>query len=395
MRICLKCRNFYADETLKFCLADGAPLAGVDSTSELWPEGTEAVRKTASRVQRAMRRQKLRRTISTTVTTVLVVMVVTVVSLNSYIYLNPEAPQEEIAQAISPTPTPETVSELQPTPVIEETPTPTPATLADAIRETPTPTVGGDGKGPPRTPTPTPTPVIYVMDFPTPTPPPVPTPTRTPRGITPIINTVIGFPWKDLWKAKPKPAPTETPYTNNMPGPLRPSTPDRPPADTPRPDPTPGLKPTALKSTIDVWEASPLTPPPKETFTAALMPASSGCSVTDKLDLEETIKGRFTSAWEKEISESEEGVLLRKRFSWEKHIDFNNTKATLNLPLNVSVKPSKTCKKASVQISYLWHIESPKKQQDYGGERSYKCSKNGDTWDYQVERYRLFCIFTV
>jgi len=126
MRICPKCRNFYADETLKFCPADGVPLAGVDPGSNLWPEGTEAVRQTAGRIQREVRRLKLKRILSMTVMTILTILVVSTITLNSYIYLNPE--EKEIAQAIPPEPTPtvDTVSET-PTPAIEETPSPTPS----------------------------------------------------------------------------------------------------------------------------------------------------------------------------------------------------------------------------------------------------------------------------
>jgi hypothetical protein len=175
MRICPKCRNFYADATLKFCPADGVPLAGIDPTSNLWPKGTEAVRQTARRIQKQIRRQKLKRVVSMTVTTVLAVMVVSVVALNSYIYLNPE--EKEIAQALPSTPTPviDTVSETA-TPGVEETPSPTPVSWVDAIfgTPTPTPTPDGGGGGPPLTPTPSPRETSTPPLTPTPTPPPTP-----------------------------------------------------------------------------------------------------------------------------------------------------------------------------------------------------------------------------
>jgi len=115
--------------------------------------------------------------------------------------------------------------------------------------------------------------------------------------------------------------------------------------------------------------------------------------VTDKLNIAETIRDRFTSAWEKEIAESDESIVIRKQFAQEKHIAFYNTSAALRSPINVSVKTSKTCKKARVQIKYAWHVESPRKQQEYGGERSYKCNMNGNNWEYQIKGRRLFCVF--
>ncbi len=88
-------------------------------------------------------------------------------------------------------------------------------------------------------------------------------------------------------------------------------------------------------------------------------------------------------------------MVLRKQFSWEKFVAFRNTSAALRLPVDIIVKPSKNCKKADVKIEYTWHIESPKKQREYGGVHSYQCSNNGDDWGCQKKSQRLFCISEV
>lgn len=136
MRSCLKCRAFYDDEALKFCLNDGVPLVEISQSDELWEQGSDALRETYSIIRRQTLRQNLKKMLMTAVTTILVTMVISVITLNSWIYLNP--PEEETARNKLPPPTPE--SNPQSTPQLESTLTPSP-TAESTTESTPSPTL--------------------------------------------------------------------------------------------------------------------------------------------------------------------------------------------------------------------------------------------------------------
>lgn len=207
MRFCTKCGDYYADELLAFCLADGTPLVGVDPHGERWSEALRVVEEKEKALRLLKRRLRWRRLMHVATTTLVTTLVVCVVAVNGLIYLTPEPdetpdaapstptrtlvttpttavsrlralmPDDVVITRLEPLPTPEPTEvpnkSLTPTPPgtrtpADDAPTPTPATPTPTTSETATPT-------PPLPPTPTP---------PTPTPTPSPTPTPTPVIIT-------------------------------------------------------------------------------------------------------------------------------------------------------------------------------------------------------------------
>lgn len=106
MRFCPKCRAFYDDEALEFCLNDGILLVEINRSDKLWEQGGRAIGETKSIIRRQMFRQSLKKILSTAITTVLVIMTVIVTITSSWIYLNPEEkvnPENSIIAAASPT----------------------------------------------------------------------------------------------------------------------------------------------------------------------------------------------------------------------------------------------------------------------------------------------------
>jgi hypothetical protein len=146
IRTCPRCGDFYADDSLLFCLADGTPLADVVPHSDAWAEGSRVVEE-KERLMRAQSRKLMRRRVLMTTTTLLIMtVVVCVVAVHTYVSLSPEPDAPVAAAALTPTPTP--------TPTPSETPRPTPTPDAASL------------------------PFVYVTPTPTPTPSPTPTPTR-------------------------------------------------------------------------------------------------------------------------------------------------------------------------------------------------------------------------
>jgi hypothetical protein len=229
MFICLKCRTFYSEDSARFCLKDGLPLARVDQTSDLWHEGAEAVRKTRSVLKRQLRLQKLKRVISVSITTTLVIMVVSVMALNSYVYLNP-AIEMPLPSSPSAALLPPQASE---TPDVEESPTPAPS------EETPSRTP--DKASVPESPKPISSPVIAFDSHPSGTPMPTPrlveTPQPTPQTTPTPVPEISPTPKKKrrwditvdfVFPPKPStpkrtPTPSETPYNPNRQEKKRPS----------------------------------------------------------------------------------------------------------------------------------------------------------------------------
>ena len=148
MNICPKCRAFYDDELLRFCLADGSPLVAVGGNDANWEVGESALRVVKQAVRRETVIQWIKQIVWTLITTIIVVSVIYVVVMNTWIYLGgPEKYFPKTVEQSTPTPTP------TPTPVIEvESPTPTP-TLTPIPERTASPT-----------PTATPTPILARCD---------------------------------------------------------------------------------------------------------------------------------------------------------------------------------------------------------------------------------------
>ena len=162
MNICPKCRAFYDDELLRFCLADGSPLVAVGRNETNWEVGESALRVVKQVAKRETAIQWIKQIVWTVVTTVIVVSVIYVVVMNTWIYLGgPDKYFPKTVDESTPTPTPTPVIKVEsptPTPVIEDltpTPKPTPTTERTAS-PTPTPVIED------ATPTPTPTPTPFI-----------------------------------------------------------------------------------------------------------------------------------------------------------------------------------------------------------------------------------------
>jgi hypothetical protein len=200
MRTCPKCGDFYADDLLAFCLADGTPLVGVSPHGESWDEGVRVVAEKEEALRKRRRRLRWRRVLTRATTTLVMTTVVCVVAVNSFIYLKPGP--EEILRAAASTPAPP--PKARPTtappglrePIAADPTLVVPITQTSELTSVPTPQqtaapnptadssspTGDEQPTPPSTPTPppsTPTP------SPTPTPTPSPTPTPTPKP-TPV-----------------------------------------------------------------------------------------------------------------------------------------------------------------------------------------------------------------
>jgi hypothetical protein len=128
LRTCPRCGDFYADDSLLFCLADGTPLAEVDPHGDTWAEGTRVVKEKGRVLRRLTRRLRLRRILMMTTTVLITTTVVFVVAVNTYVYFTPQPDAPVVAAALTPSPSP-TPSET-PSPTPTPTPTPTPSCTA-------------------------------------------------------------------------------------------------------------------------------------------------------------------------------------------------------------------------------------------------------------------------
>ena len=76
IRTCPKCRAFYADEALAFCLADGWPLLTVAPDSESWQEAVRAIEEKTQSLRKHQHKLRLRRLVLGGMTTLILAMVV-------------------------------------------------------------------------------------------------------------------------------------------------------------------------------------------------------------------------------------------------------------------------------------------------------------------------------
>jgi hypothetical protein len=160
IRTCPKCGDYYADELLAFCLADGTPLVNVNPHSQNWSEGTRVIEEKENALRKQERRLKRRRLMLRAMTMLMAAIIVLVVVVNGMIYLKPaqeEPDQDEPLTAATapggpsvsvvqgkPLPTPKPTAGPRPTasPIATETTRPTPApTPITTSTQTPTPTV--------------------------------------------------------------------------------------------------------------------------------------------------------------------------------------------------------------------------------------------------------------
>jgi hypothetical protein len=143
MSLCPKCGDFYADQSLAFCLADGTPLVPVEANSERWAEGSQVLAKKEKALTKRKQIRTLRRI--SLVTMVLLTMLVYGLSAKRYVYFVPVAtPTPTPTPSPTPTPTPS----CSPLPSCSPTPTRIlPCSPLPSCSPTPTPTPTPDCSG--------------------------------------------------------------------------------------------------------------------------------------------------------------------------------------------------------------------------------------------------------
>jgi hypothetical protein len=166
MKLCPKCRTYFADSLLRFCTNDGTPLVELNQTSELWSEGTEYIRETNKKIRREVRRSQIKKIVSMLVTTVVITSVISVITLKSWIYTHPKEVEEILREKSGEKEVKDSIAESTPKPqaspiVLESTPLTaipvqeaTPIPNRPDIKITPKPTAV-----PTATPLPSPTPI--------------------------------------------------------------------------------------------------------------------------------------------------------------------------------------------------------------------------------------------
>ena len=201
LNFCPKCRSFYSDADLRFCLNDGVPLIAVSENENLRREGEDFIRRAERRIERETFRKQIRKIVSITITTTLTILVISVITINSWLYLNPETMETAKNETIQPEPQPTVQVSAEPEPSVE-----VPAETGSTNGE-PSPEITG---------TPTPEPSPTSESFPSPSSPPtikiintpLPPPTETPVSIPITTPTPIFVP-----TITPTPLPVEAPIS--------------------------------------------------------------------------------------------------------------------------------------------------------------------------------------
>lgn len=299
MSICPKCGDYYADDLLAFCPADGMPLASVAPHDEFWDAGLRAVAEKEKALRIRTRKLRWRRAWRVLTTTLVATMVVCVVTVNGLIYLTPEpeetspaaAPETTPTQA--PTPTTATTDSATPTPdgavttrtELSPTTDPTTATTPEVIT---TASVSEPRDDDTPTPTPTPTTEPTIRETATPTPPITPTPTPTPT---------------------PKPVVTTTPTTTRTPNPL-------------------------------IATVTPTERPPSE------------CSAADRNREREIIIGAYSGAWRRRIEEDRRKIIAAHTTDGASGVEAGLGEIEYQ---SVFLEP---CTTAFVTARYTWQVRS-------------------------------------
>ncbi|HEX8140025.1 MAG TPA: hypothetical protein VF544_20860 [Pyrinomonadaceae bacterium] len=190
IRTCPKCGDYYADELLAFCPADGTPLVELAPHGERWREASRIVEAKEKRLREERRRLKWRRVLLRAMTILVVTMVVIVVAVNGLIYLSPQP--EEVAEdkpsedkpTLGPAPAGSLIPSTRGKPARATSPRPVPSPTPRVVQIKPTPTPDTRQE-----PTPTPTP------SPTPTPLPTCSDADRSRELRTIINR-----YGDKWR---------------------------------------------------------------------------------------------------------------------------------------------------------------------------------------------------
>ena len=350
IRTCPRCGDFYADDAVAFCLADGTPLADVPTHGDTWAEATRVVEDKVRVLRRQTRRLRLRRVMTMTTTMLIMTMVVCVIIADTYVYFVPQPEAPAIDAPLTPTPTP--------LPWRSETPVPTPTqdfpSLPFVPAVTPTPT-------PEATPTPdrvrNPSGPANTGDTSTPTPTPTATPIVTETPIvkeTPVVEETPDI--RGVPPRTPTPTPTPTLDRRHEPGTPDPARPSRPPAElaqtfAPEPEPDPAPEPV------------------------------SQCRGDDRKRLKKKLVARFEGAWISAIVEDRSAVARQYAPRGAE-----SPQATLLRPIKYEVEFSDGCEPVFVRAKYKWRIiwrggpwfNSCSKRKD--GQKTFPCRKGEAEW---------------
>lgn len=225
LNLCPKCRSFYSDAALRFCLKDGVPLIAASGNENLRREGEDFIRRTEQRVRRETFRKQIVKIVSIMITTILTILVISVLTINSWLYLNPETvetaknetiqpePQPSIQVSPEPEPSGETATESvspngEPSPTLEISPTPIPKT---EVIKTPTPI---------RTPPITSAPVSPPIPIEPPVSPPIPPPEICTQEEKSRADSFIKNRYVEIWRKdiliQKEPLQSEIASANNL-----------------------------------------------------------------------------------------------------------------------------------------------------------------------------------
>lgn len=97
IRTCPKCRAYYADEALAFCLADGWPLLSVAPDSERWQEAVRAIEEKTQSLRKHRHKLILRRVVLGGITTLIMA---TVISRSYVVEKTPAATIPPVRQSV-------------------------------------------------------------------------------------------------------------------------------------------------------------------------------------------------------------------------------------------------------------------------------------------------------
>lgn len=203
MKFCPKCRSFYSDAELRFCIKDGVPLIAVSDGESLRREGEDFIQRTERRIERETFRKRVRKIVSIVITAILMILIISVLTINSWLFFNPEKvetaknePQPSIQVPAEPEPSVEVPAEIvpanaEPSPEITGTPPSEPTPIPE-ISPPPPPPPRTEVINTPSTPPPTETPPTEMP--PTEMPPPTPVPVITPTPMPVRPPTVVSIP---------------------------------------------------------------------------------------------------------------------------------------------------------------------------------------------------------
>ncbi len=135
MRVCPKCGDYYADDLLAFCLADGTPLVNVEPEGDQWSKGSRVVEEKLKRLNKQKRSTRLRWVVAALVTILMAAALMSrsftieTSKVNPPSSPSPSPPSQSGSPSSSPTPSPspQTTLSLPPSPSPSLSPSPSPS----------------------------------------------------------------------------------------------------------------------------------------------------------------------------------------------------------------------------------------------------------------------------